>query len=159
MFRKLTRTDNNITTTIIRVMLGMVFFAHGAQKMLGWFGGPGFTGAIAYFTGMHIPVALAILAIFAEFFGSLGLIFGVLTRVAALGITVNMLVAIVLIHIHFGFFMNWHGKQAGEGIEYHLLVLAMTAFLMIQGAGAFSLDQKVSGQEAGEKLRHEYQTT
>lgn len=158
MFRKLTRTDNNIAATIIRVMLGVVFFAHGAQKMFGWFGGPGFSGAISYFAGLHIPAALALLAIAAEFFGSLGLIFGFLTRVAALGITVNMIVAIATIHIHFGFFMNWHGMQKGEGIEYHLLVLAMTVFLMIQGAGAFSLDQKVSGGELGEKLRHEHQT-
>ncbi|MBV9768009.1 MAG: DoxX family protein [Bryobacterales bacterium] len=143
MFQKLRSTDNSIATTIVRVTLGVVFFAHGAQKVLGWFGGPGFTGAIAYFTGMHIPVVFALLAIAAEFFGGLGLIFGFLSRVAAFGIAANMLVSIALVHIHFGFFINWSGKQAGEGIEYHLLVLAMAAFLMIRGAGALSLDQKV----------------
>ena len=146
MFRKLTQTDNSVATTVLRVTLGVVFFAHGAQKMLGWFGGPGFSGAISYFVLMDIPVVFALLAIFAEFFGSLGLIFGFLTRVAALGIAGNMIVAVAMIHIHYGFFVNWHGKQKGEGIEYHLLVLAMTAFLMIRGAGALSLDRRVSGK-------------
>ena len=148
MLRKLIRTDNSIAATIIRVMLGVVFFAHGAQKVFGWFGGPGFSGAIEYFAGLHVPLFFALLAIAAEFFGSLGLIIGLLTRVAALGIAANMIVAVAMIHIHFGFFMNWHGRQQGEGVEYHLLVLAMTVFLMIQGAGAFSVDQKISGGNA-----------
>ena len=85
------------------------------------------------------------------------MIFGLLTRVAAFGIAANMLVAVALIHIHFSFFMNWHGKQAGEGIEYHLLVLAITAFLMIRGAGALSLDKEVSGGKLARNLRDEHQ--
>src|SRR5438876_184535 len=89
---------------------------------------------------LQIPAPLAFLAIAAEFFGGLGLILGFLTRIAAFGITVNMLVAIAAVHGPFGFFMNWTGTQKGEGIEYHLLVLAITAFLMIRGAGAFSID-------------------
>jgi putative oxidoreductase len=146
MLRKLTQTDNSTATTIIRVLLGLVFFAHGAQKMLGWFGGYGFSGTMGFFTGaLHIPAVFAFLAIAAEFFGGLGLILGVLTRVAAFGIAVNMLVAIVMVHSHFGFFMNWSGTQKGEGFEYHLLALAMAGFLMLQGAGAFSVDQKLSG--------------
>ncbi|HSU29895.1 MAG TPA: DoxX family protein [Bryobacteraceae bacterium] len=145
MLRKLTLTDNSIATAIMRVVLGVVFFAHGAQELLGWFGGYGFTGTMAFFTGaLHIPPLLAFLAMVAEFFGGLGLIFGLLTRVAALAIAVNMLVAITMVHSHSGFFMNWSGEQKVEGFEYHLLVLAMTAFLMIKGAGAASLDQKVS---------------
>jgi putative oxidoreductase len=136
MLRKLTATDNATATTIVRVVLGIVFFAHGAQKMLGWFGGYGFSGTMGYFTGaMHIPAFFAFLAIAAEFFGGLGLIFGLLTRVAAFGIAVNMLVAVVMVHSQFGFFANWSGTQKGEGIEYHLLVLAMCAFLAIKGAG------------------------
>jgi putative oxidoreductase len=145
MLRKLLQTDPATATTIIRVVLGIVFFAHGAQKMLGWFGGYGFTGTMNAFTGpMHIPAPFAFLAIAAEFFGGLGLIFGLLTRVAAFGIAVNMVVAIVKVHSQFGFFANWSGTQKGEGYEYHLLVLAMCAFLMIKGAGAVSVDQKLS---------------
>jgi putative oxidoreductase len=110
MFRKLIATDTDIATTILRLALGVIFFAHGAQKMLGWFGGYGFTGTMGFFTGaMHIPALFAFLAIAAEFFGGLGLIFGFLTRIAAFGIFSNMLVAIALIHHHFGFFMNWTG--------------------------------------------------
>jgi putative oxidoreductase len=142
MIRKLIATDGNVGTTILRLVLGVVFFAHGAQKMLGWFGGYGFSGTMGMFTNaMHIPAPLAFLAIAAEFFGGLGLIFGLLTRIAAFGIFCNMVVAILTIHHRFGFFMNWAGTQKGEGFEYHLLVLAITAFLMIRGAGAASLDR------------------
>ena len=93
---------------------------------------------------MHIPAAFAFLAIMAEFLGGLGLILGLLTRFAAFGIAVNMLVAITMVHSQFGFFANWSGQQKGEGIEYHLLVLAITVFLMIRGAGAASIDRKIS---------------
>jgi putative oxidoreductase len=145
MIRRLFVTDDSLTTSILRLMLGIVFFAHGAQKMLGWFGGFGFTGTMHFFTGvMHIPAPLAFLAIAAEFFGGIGLIFGFLTRIAAFGIGVNMLVAIMTVHHAFGFFMNWTGTQKGEGFEFHLLVLAIVAFLMIRGAGAFSVDRLLS---------------
>ena len=153
MIRKLIATDNDAATTIVRLVLGVVFFAHGAQKMLGWFGGHGFTATMGAFTNyMHIPAPLAFLAICAEFFGGLGLIFGLLTRIAAFGIFVNMAVAIAMVHRHFGFFMNWMGTQKGEGYEYHLLVLAITAFLMIRGAGAASLDRLL--QSAGATKPH-----
>jgi len=145
MFRKLITTDDNPATLILRLVLGIVFFAHGAQKLLGWFGGPGFSGTMGMFTGyLHIPAPLAFLAIAAEFFGGLGLILGFLTRIAAFGISVNMLVAIATIHHSYGFFMNWTGSQKGEGFEYHLLVLAITAYLMIRGAGAFSIDRSIA---------------
>src|SRR3989454_4510115 len=145
MIRRLFATDDSTATAILRVVLGLVFFAHGAQKMLGWFGGYGFSGTMGFLTGpMHIPAPLAFLAIAAEFFGGLGLILGFLTRVAAFGIGINMLVAIVTVHGTFGLFMNWTGTQQGEGFEYHLLVLAMVAFLMIRGAGAFSVDRTLT---------------
>ncbi len=145
MLRRLMSTDDSKATALLRVALGIVFFAHGSQKVFGWFDGPGFNGALAYFASLHVPTVFALVAIAAEFLGSLGLIFGLLSRVAALGITGIMIVAMALVHIHFGFFMNWHGNQAGEGIEYHLLVLAMTVFLMIRGAGSLSLDQRFTG--------------
>jgi putative oxidoreductase len=145
MLGKLTRTDNSAATAILRVVLGIVFFAHGAQKMLGWFGGNGFAGTMGFMTGMlHTPVVFAFLAIAAEFFGGLGLILGLLTRVAAFGIAMNMLVAIAMVHARFGFFANWSGTQKGEGYEFHLLVLAMTLFLMLRGAGAASVDRRLS---------------
>jgi putative oxidoreductase len=145
MTRKLFATDDDTATALLRLVLGIVFFAHGAQKMLGWFGGYGFAGTMGFFTGMlHIPAPFAFLAIAAEFFGGLGLILGFLTRIAAFGIAVNMLVAIVMVHSSFGFFMNWSGTQKGEGFEYHLLALAVTAFLMIRGAGALSVDHAIA---------------
>jgi len=144
MIRKLFSTDNSTATAILRMVLGVVFSVHGAQKMLGWFGGPGFSGTMGFFTGvMHIPAPFAFLVIAAEFFGGLGLILGFLTRIAAFGIAINMVVAIATVHSAFGFFMNWNGTQKGEGFEYHLLVLAMTLFLMICGAGAFSIDRAI----------------
>jgi putative oxidoreductase len=145
MIRKLIATDNDFATTILRLALGVIFFAHGAQKALGWFGGYGFIGTMGFFTGvMHIPAVFAFLAIAAEFLGGLGLIFGLLTRVAAFGVFCNMMVAVARVHHQFGFWMNWTGAQKGEGYEYHLLVLAASAFLMIRGAGAASLDRLLS---------------
>jgi len=150
MLRKLISTDNDSATAILRFVLGVIFFAHGAQKMLGWFGGYGLSGTMGFFTGvMHIPVLFAFLAITAEFFGGLGLILGFLTRIAALGIFSNMVVAIAMVHHRFGFFMNWTGAQKGEGFEYHLLVLAITAFLMIRGAGAVSIDRVLASPAKG----------
>jgi len=154
MIRKIAFTDDSIATAILRLALGVTFFAHGAQKMLGWFGGFGFSGTMGFFTGMmHIPAPLAFLAICAEFFGGFGLILGFLTRIAAFGIAANMVVAIAAVHRAFGFFMNWAGNQKGEGFEFHLLVLAITAFLMIRGAGAFSVDRAISTKLPSPELR------
>lgn len=145
MFRKLISTSDDYAVTTARLILGVVFFAHGAQKMLGWFGGYGFTGTMGFFTQMmHIPAPLAFLAICAEFFGSLGLILGLLGRVAALGVMTNMLVAILTVHIHNGFFANWTGQQKGEGYEYHLLAIALALVVIIKGSGALSVDRALS---------------
>lgn len=145
MFRKLINTVDDSTLTILRLVLGLVFFAHGAQKTLGWFGGYGFSGTMGFFTNaMHIPAPLAFLAICAEFLGGIGLILGLLGRVAAFGVFCNMLVAVVMVHWQFGLFANWAGNQKGEGIEYHLLVLAIALAIMIKGSGAFSIDRAFS---------------
>ena len=144
MLQKLFRTNHDIGLTLVRLPLGVVFFAHGSQKMLGWFGGNGFSATMGFFENqMHLPAILAFLAIAAEFFGGLGLILGLLGRVAAFGIFVNMLVAIFVVHLSNGFFMNWSGQQKGEGFEYHLLVLGMTLAIMLAGSGAFSLDEAI----------------
>jgi len=147
MFRKLMATSNDLTLTVVRLALGVVYFAHGAQKMLGWFGGYGFHGTMGFFTQqMGIPAPLAFLAICAEFFGGLGLIFGLLSRVAALGLTVTMLVAVATVARN-GFFMNWTGQQKGEGFEYHLLAIALLLVVLVKGAGALSLDRALAGSD------------
>jgi putative oxidoreductase len=155
MFARLMRTDRrHLTLTILRLVLGVVFFAHGAQKALGWFGGYGFSGTMGFFTQqLGIPAPFGILAICAEFLGGLGLIVGFLARVAAFGIFCNMVVAVFMIHRQFGLFMNWGGTQKGEGMEFHLLAIAMAAAIMIAGAGAFSIDGFLSGSEPPDRLR------
>ncbi len=143
------KTNNSFAPTLARLTLGIVFFPHGAQKVLGWFGGYGFSGTMNFFTQqMHIPVVFAFLAIAAEFLGSLGLITGFLSRIAALGIAVNMIVAVKLVHGANGFFMNWYGNQKGEGFEYHLLVLGLALIVVIYGAGKVSVDSAIAGKPA-----------
>jgi len=145
MLYRLIRTRDDAALAAIRIALGVVMFAHGSQKMLGWFGGYGFNGTMGFFESqLHIPAPLAVLAIVAEFFGGIGLVLGLLGRVAALGIAVNMVVAIVTVHLPNGFFMNWSGQQKGEGFEYHFLVLAITAAVMLHGSGALSVDYAIS---------------
>jgi putative oxidoreductase len=142
MFHRVANTTNDYGITILRLVLGCVFFAHGAQKMLGWFGGYGFSGTMGFFTHqMGIPAPLAFLAIAAEFFGGLGLIVGFLGRIAAFGILCNMLVAVVMVHGRNGLFMNWAGNQKGEGFEYHLLAIAIALVIIIKGSGALSVDR------------------
>jgi putative oxidoreductase len=153
MLQKLIQTRDDRVLAIIRVTLGLVMFAHGCQKMLGWFGGSGFSGTMAMFGNyMHIPAPLAFLAIAAEFFGGLGLLLGLLGRVAAFGIAVNMVVAVVQVHLANGFFMNWTGQQKGEGFEYHLLVLAITTVVMLNGSGAWSLDYAIARRLPGSSI-------
>ena len=142
MLTSLLKTKDDSASLVLRVMLGVVMFPHGAQKVLGWFGGYGLAGTLHYFTAtMGIPLAFAVLAIAAEFLGSIGLIVGLFTRLAAFGIACNMAVAIFMVHLPNGFFMNWSGKQAGEGFEYHLLVIAIALALMIKGGGRWSMDR------------------
>ena len=145
MFRKLINTTDDFAVTILRLLLGVVFFAHGAQKVLGWFGGYGFSATMGFFTHqMGIPAPLAALAIAAEFLGGIGLLLGFLGRIAAFGIACNMVIAIVMVHQHFGFFANWTGQQKGEGIEYHVMAIAIALAIMIKGSGALSVDRALS---------------
>ena len=142
MFQRVVNTANNYIVMIVRLVLGVIFLAHGAQKMLGWFGGYGYHGTMGFFTQqMGIPAVFAFLAIAAEFFGGLGLLVGFLGRIAAFGIFCNMVVAVLLVHRHYGLFMNWYGSQKGEGFEYHLLALALALAIMVRGSGAISVDQ------------------
>lgn len=145
MINTLLRTENDISGFVLRVTLGIVFLPHGAQKALGWFGGHGLEGTLGFFTqGMGLPLVVAALVIAAEFLGAFGLIAGFLTRLAAFGIFCVMTGAIFLVHLQHGFFMNWSGKQAGEGFEYHLLALAMAIALMLKGGGRWSVDRLIA---------------
>src|ERR1700761_5311483 len=120
----ITRTSGGWAPLIARLTLAVVFFPHGAQKVLGWFGGYGFAGTMGYFTGTaHMPYAVALLPVLTEFVAPFLLAAGLFTRIAAFALGFEMLVAIVMVHGANGFFMNWFGKQAGEGFEYHLLVI------------------------------------
>ena len=141
MFLNLIRTNPDWILAIARIILGVVYFPHGAQKMLGWFGGYGFKNTMQYFTNqVKLPSVIAFLVIVIEFFGSLGLILGLFGRIAALGIIAVMIGAIIKVHISNGFFMNWAGNQKGEGFEYHLLVIALALIIVVKGSGALSLD-------------------
>jgi putative oxidoreductase len=144
MFKKLIQTDDDVGMFLVRLFLGIVMFPHGAQKLLGWFGGHGFSGTMQAMTGMGLPAAVVVLVIIGEFFGALGLIFGFLGRVAAAGILIIMLGAIFTAHLPNGFFMNWYGDQAGEGFEYHLLVIGMALAVLVKGSGKLSIDRSLS---------------
>lgn len=146
----LLRTSGSFVDMLLRLVLAAVFFPHGAQKVLGWFGGYGLAGTMGFFTQkMGIPAAIAALAIAAEFLGSIGLFFGFLTRVAAFGIFCVMATALAMVHVHIGFFMNWFGKMpAGqEGFEFHLLALALSFAVMVRGAGMLSVDGAIAGRK------------
>lgn len=149
MMKGLLRTSDSIVDMLVRLTLAAVFFPHGAQKVLGWFGGYGLAGTYAFFTQKAgIPGFLAVLVFLAEFLGPIGLFFGFLARVAAFGIFCVMAVAIWLVHYQVGFFMNWAGTMpAGkEGYEYHLLALALCLVVMVRGAGALSVDRMLAGK-------------
>ncbi|HSN26707.1 MAG TPA: DoxX family protein [Kofleriaceae bacterium] len=127
-----------------RIVLGGVMFPHGAQKLLGWFGGGGWDRTMQTMTQqMHMPAALAALVIAIEVFGSLALIAGLFTRVSAAGIAAVMIGAVALVNHRF-FFVDWGDQQGGEGYEYHLLALALALPLIVRGGGAFSLDRVLS---------------
>jgi len=142
MLNRLVKTNEDYALTIARLVLGMLFFIHGDQLMLGWFGGYGLSGSMKFFTqGLGIPAPFAFLAICGEFFGGLMLIVGFLGRVAALTIICTMAVAVAKVHWQFGIFMNWFGTQKGEGFEYHLLAITIGVVIALRGSGALSLDR------------------
>lgn len=145
MLKDLLRTDPSWSLTVIRLALAIMILPHGAQKLLGLFGGYGFRGTMQFFTeSMHIPWVFALLAILAEFFGGLALMFGLATRLAAAGIGTVMLVAMLTTHLQHGFFMNWSGNQKGEGIEFFILAIGISLALVVGGGGAWSIDDRLA---------------
>lgn len=145
-FKKLLfSTSNDAGLTLVRIALGLVMFPHGAQKMLGWFGGYGWNGTMGFFTQqMGIPAVFAALAILAEFLGAFGLITGFFGRIAAFGILSVMVVATAMVHAKVGFFMNWNGTLQGEGYEYAILASTLALLIVWKGSGAYSVDRLVA---------------
>jgi putative oxidoreductase len=164
MLQRLLQTDDQFSLTMMRVILAVCIFPHGAQKLLGWFGGPGLSGAIAVFSHFYgMPAVLTVIAVCAEFFGGICLLLGFLGRLSALGLTITMIVASLETYHHVGnFFMNWFGKSKGEGIEYHLLAIALGLALTIRGSGALSIDRLLAAvrqpQQLKAKARSAYQS-
>lgn len=147
MIQKLLATNDDALQLILRLTLGIVIFPHGAQKLLGWFGGGGFSATMQGMTSMGLPAVIVFLVIVAESFGALGLIAGFLTRFSAFGISMVMLGAIFTVHAKVGFFMNWFGQQQGEGYEFHLLALGIALVLMLRGGGKLSVDGALSNKQ------------
>jgi putative oxidoreductase len=142
---RLMQTNNDKVLTLIRLALGIMIVSHGAQKLFGWFGGFGLEGTLGYFASIGVPAAAAWLVIAAEFLGGLGLITGLLGRVAAAGVAAVMAGAVFLGgHINNGFFMNWTGGQSGEGWEFFLLATTMAVAIAVRGSGALSLDRALT---------------
>jgi len=144
LIKKIFSTEDAIGLSIARITLAVVFIPHGAQKLLGLFGGHGFSGTMNFFTSSGMPVLVAFLVIMAESLGALALLFGFIGRFMALGIFMVMNGAIFMVHLKNGFFMNWMGTQKGEGFEFHLLALGLALIVMLKGSGKFSIDRLIS---------------
>jgi putative oxidoreductase len=131
---------------IVRVVLGVIFFAHGAQKVFGWFGGPGLRGVIGYFKqSLGIPAPLTVLAAVTELLGGLAMIVGLLVRPAAVGLVMVMVVAIAKVHWRQGFFLNWALEPGkGHGYEMNLALIAMALAVLVGGAGILSIDRLIN---------------
>lgn len=142
MFKKILQTENSYNWTVLRIALGVVMFAHGAQKALGWFGGYGWDGTMGYFTGaVGMPYILGAFTILIESLGAILLILGFAGRINAALIGIVMIGAFFVDHIHNGFYMNWFGNQKGEGFEFDILFVAIALILSINGSGALSIDR------------------
>jgi len=139
-------TGSDWTGLILRFTLGLIMFPHGAQKALGWFGGPGFSKEMEHLQHLDIPWVVALLVIMIEFFGAISLILGFASRLWAIAFFILFVGIILIAHLQFGFFMNWFGNQQGEGFEYHLLVLGICLTLLVTGSGKYSIDNLIASK-------------
>jgi putative oxidoreductase len=139
-------TYHSWSLLLVRLTLGVIFFAHGGQKMFGWFGGHGLKGTIGYFQqALQIPPALSVLAALTECFGGLAMLVGFLSRPAALGLLAVMLVAISKVHWPNGFFINWSQEPGkGHGMEMNLALIGMALAVLVGGGGALSIDRLIA---------------
>lgn len=144
MINKMLSTDSGDWGALIaRVFLGVVILPHGLQKLLGMFGGYGFSATVEYFTSTGIPSLIGALIVLGESFGALFLILGLISRISAAGVAIIMLGAILMVHGQYGFFMNWFGAQAGEGFEYHILALGLSLVVLVKGGGKWAFDLEI----------------
>jgi putative oxidoreductase len=152
MKEKIFNTQNDRTGLVTRLTMGIVLFPHGAQKMVGAFGGYGFSGTMGFFTEtMNLPWIVAFMVIVIEFFGALSLIAGFAGRIWS-ALTIVLFIGIIFSsHLEYGFFMNWFGNQQGEGYEFHLLMIGLAIATLINGSGKYSTDiwikRKISKQD------------
>lgn len=138
------KTGDDVPALILRLVAAFVLFPHGAQKLLGWYGGHGFGGTMQFFTGTAgLPWIVGFLTILAEFFGPMLLVLGLGTRLVAASLFIVFTGVIFVNNIQFGFFMNWFNNQKGEGIEFALLMLGIYAALVVSGGGKWSVDRKI----------------
>jgi putative oxidoreductase len=153
MLHQVLSAKDDWTGVVLRVSLGFVLSAHGAQKGLGWFGGYGFEGTMQFFTQhMHLPWLVGFAVILLETFGALLLIAGLGGRLLAGAMTLLFLGILFTSHIQHGFFMNWFGNQKGEGIEYCLLALGLSVGIVFNGSGRYSLDRLLTSRKAARVL-------
>lgn len=144
MFKKLLATKHQVTPLVLRLTMALVIWPHGAQLLLGWFGGYGYTGSMGYFTSQGLPYLIGFLVISLQFFGSIFIMLGLGTRFLALAMLMLFSGMILTVHLPVGFFMNWYGSQKGEGYEYHLLMIGIAISLLISGGGIWSIDRKLT---------------
>ena len=143
--KRLFQTNNDYTGLFLRLTIALVLFPHGTQKLLGWFGGYGFTGTMQFFTGtIGLPWIIGFLVIMIEFLGSLLILVGMASRIMAAAVAVLSIGIIFTSHLQNGFFMNWFGNQKGEGYEYFLLLIGLSIALLINGSGKLSVDKLLS---------------
>lgn len=143
--KKIITTHPNLGFSITRLTLGLVIFPHGAQKLLGLFGGYGYAGTMESLTAqMGLPSIVAFSVIMVEFFGSISLVIGLFSRFWALSLTVMFTGIIITTQLEHGFFMNWYGNQSGEGYEYSLLIIGLALSVLINGSGKWSIDSLIS---------------
>lgn len=140
LIQKITTSEASYAQLILRITYGVVIWPDGAQLLLGWFGGPGYTNSMAMFNMFGLSSITAFLVIAIQFFGSLLILSGLFTRVVAAGSIILFLGMIFKAHLEVGFFMNWAGTLKGEGFEYHLLVIGILTVLTIYGSGKGSVD-------------------
>lgn len=139
-----TQSYNDTIALLLRLTLGAVILPHGAQMLLGWFGGGGFAGSMEYLTNFRgLPYILGLLVIIIQFFGSIMLLVGFFTRINTIAMIAILTGMIFKGHTEHGFFMNWSGNQAGEGFEYHILAIGIAVALLFTGSGRYSVDYKL----------------
>ncbi|WCN11025.1 DoxX family protein [Marinomonas mediterranea] len=140
LIRTVFNSNAGIASLILRLPVGIIFMAHGAQKLFGMFGGYGLEGTGQWMAsiGMEPGYLMALLAGGTEFFGGLALVLGLLVRPASLGLAFTMIIAIVTVHLSNGLFM------ANNGYEYALSLLAVTVSLIFSGAGSYSVDRVIA---------------